>query len=148
MNTHLIRRVPSRAIDRRLGRFFDHAFNDFLAPLEGEEVSTSAWIPPVDIHETPEALTLYAEIAGVAKDDVQLSVENGRLTISGERKFEKDTEAENYHRVERSFGTFERAFSLPKNVDPAGVRATFQDGVLKVTLPKAEESKPRSIEIQ
>ena len=147
MNAHLIRRHPARPLDRRFGRFFEQAFNDFISPLEGEEVSTASWTPAVDIRESEDTLTLYAEIPGVAKEDVHLSVENGRLTLSGERKFEKDTQEENYHRIERTFGTFTRSFSLPENVDTGAVKASFRDGILTVSLPKAEEAKPRKIEI-
>jgi len=146
--THLIRTVPPRAFDRRFGRLFEQAFNDFVAPLEGEEVATGSWSPAVDIRETEEALTLFAEIPGIAKDDVHLSIENGRLTLSGERKFEKDTKEENYHRIERTYGSFTRSFSLPKNVDTTQAKATFKDGVLTVELPKSEEAKPRQIEIK
>lgn len=145
--THLIRRIPPRTVDRHFGRLFEQAFNDFLSPLENEDVATAAWTPAVDIRETEDALTLFAEIPGIAKDDVHLSVENDRLTISGERKFEKDTKEENYHRIERTYGAFTRSFALPKNVDTGKVKATFTDGVLMINLPKTEEAKPRQIEI-
>ena len=94
------------------------------------------------------ALTLSAELPGISREDVQISIENSVLTISGERKFEKDTKEENYHRIERSYGAFSRSFTLPSNVKTDQVAASFKDGVLTIALPKADEAKPRKIEIK
>ncbi len=150
MTTGLIRWAPQTDLFRsRMSRLFDHAFDEFLSPLSGsEELSSRGWLPPVDIRETDEALTLNAEIPGLTRDDVNITLENNVLTISGERKFEKDAKKDNYHRIERAYGAFSRSFSLPANVRTDQVRAAFQDGVLTVTLPKAEEAKPRRIEIK
>lgn len=150
MTTGLIRWTPQTDLFRsRVSRLFDQAFDEFLSPLSGsEELSSRGWLPPVDIRETDEALTLHAEIPGLTKDDVNITLENNVLTISGERKFEKDAKKDNYHRIERAYGAFSRSFSLPANVRTDQVRASFKDGVLTVSLPKAEEAKPRRIEIK
>ena len=131
-----------------LDRLFNRAFTDFLAPLANEEVSNRGFIPAVDIRETPEALLVQAELPGMTKEDVHITLENQVLTISGERKQVKEVQEHNIHRVERSFGTFSRSFMLPTNVQNDGVTANFQDGVLMVTLPKVEQAKPRKIEIR
>lgn len=129
-------------------RLFNQAFNDFLQPIATEEVSNRRFLPAVDIRETPDALTLTAELPGLSREDVHITLENSVLTISGERKFEKDTKEENYHRIERSYGTFSRSFTLPSNVRGEQVNAAFKDGVLTITLPKTDEAKPRKIEIK
>lgn len=136
----------------RLDRLFNNAFTDFLSPLTtpgaSEEVSTRRWMPAVDIRETGDALSLFVELPGLAREDVHITLENNVLTISGERKFEKDTKGDDYHRIERAYGAFARAFTLPQNVKADKVEASFKDGVLTVTLPKAEEAKPRQVEIK
>ena len=124
-------------------RLFDTFFND----LQGEEVANRGWMPPVDIQETPDAYKLEAELPGLTKDDINITLENNVLRLSGERKFEKDAKKENYHRVERTYGTFTRAFALPQQVNPEGVNAAFENGILTVTVPKAEQAKPRKISI-
>jgi HSP20 family protein len=107
------------------------------------------WLPPVDIFENDNhEIVLTAEIPGVRKEDLDIRVENNTLTIRGERKREQETTKENYHRVERLYGTFTRSFSLPSTVDNEKVNAEFKDGVLKVTLPAREEAKPRQIQVQ
>ena len=150
MTTGLIRWNPQMDVFRtRMNRLFDGAFNDFLAPVgESEAYSTRAWMPPVDIRETEGELVLSAELPGLAKKDIEITVEDHVLTLSGERTFEKDVERENYHRLERSYGKFSRSFSLPRNVRTDKVNATFADGVLHIALPKTEESKPRKIDIR
>jgi HSP20 family protein len=142
MTTSLIRLNP------RFDRLFDRAFSDFLAPASEDAVSTRRWMPAVDIKETAEALTFSAELPGLTKEDVQITLENNILTIAGERKFEKDVKEENYHRLERSYGSFARSFTVPGNVSFDRVDASFANGVLHVVLPKAEEAKPRKIEIK
>jgi HSP20 family protein len=107
------------------------------------------WLPPVDIFQNDNhEIVLTAEIPGVRKEDLDIRVENNTLTIRGERKREQETAKENYHRVERLYGTFTRAFSLPSTVDNEKVNAEFKDGVLKVTLPARDEAKPRQIQVQ
>ena len=150
MNTTLTRWTPASELLRGpLDRLFNQSFSDFLAPvIASEEVSNRRFMPPVDIRETNEALILQAELPGMTKENVQISLENQVLTLSGERTFQKDVKEENLHRIERSYGTFSRSFMLPKNVQSDKVQARFEDGVLTVTLPKLEEAKPRKIEIR
>ena len=151
MQSGLTRWTPAGDVLRdRLDRLFGQAFGDYLTPatVGSEDVSTRRWAPAVDIRETDEALSLVAELPGLKREDVTITLENSVLTISGERKFEKDTKEENYHRIERSYGSFARSFTLPNNVKPEQVQATFKDGVLTITLPKVEEAKPRKIEIK
>ncbi|MFQ5344807.1 MAG: Hsp20/alpha crystallin family protein [Mariprofundus sp.] len=112
-------------------------------------VSTEAeqWAPRVDIRETDDALLVQAELPGIDKKDIHLEVKDGVLTLSGERRYEKDVKEENVHRVERAYGRFSRSFSLPTNVDADKVNASMKDGVLKVRLPKRESAKPKAIAI-
>lgn len=115
--------------------------------LGQEEMANGAWVPSVDIFEDKEKLTLEAELPGMKREDFEISVENNVITLSGERKFEKRTEGDNYHRVERSYGSFTRSFTLPQTVTADGATAEFENGVLRVSLPKREETKARKIEI-
>ena len=110
-------------------------------------MSTRSWAPPVDIKETPDSLVLSAELPGIDKKDVHINIEENVLTISGERSFSRDEKKEDYHRIERVYGSFSRSFTLPRNVKLDAVKANFENGVLTVTIPKAEESKPRKIAI-
>ncbi|MFP3938898.1 MAG: Hsp20/alpha crystallin family protein [Thermoanaerobaculia bacterium] len=131
----------------RVNRLFEQAFGDALA-REGEEVSTAGWTPPVDIAETEESLVLYAELPGLTKDQVEITLEDNTLAVRGERALGEEHDRESFHRVERAYGAFQRSFRLPANVRPDGVQARFQDGVLRIDIPKVEESKPRKIEIR
>jgi HSP20 family protein len=106
------------------------------------------WAPSVDIAETPEAFEIKAELPDVKKEDVKVSVEDGQLRISGERKQEKEEKGKRFHRVERSYGSFMRSFALPENVDDAKLSAEYKDGVLKVLLPKTEKAKPKAIAVK
>ena len=139
---------PFRELDSfrtQMNRLFGEAFP---AIRTGEEApGLAAWAPPVDISETPDQLVFHVELPGFTQEDLKLRAENGVLTLEGERKFEKESEKKAYHRVERAYGRFVRAFSLPVNVDPEKIHATLVDGVLTVELPKREEAKPKSIPI-
>jgi HSP20 family protein len=126
-----------------VSRLLDNFFND----LQGEEVSNRGWMPPVDIQETEDAYKLHAELPGLTKDDINITLENNVLRLSGERKFEKEVQKESYHRIERTYGAFSRAFALPQQVDADGVQAAFENGILTITVPKAEQAKPRKISI-
>jgi HSP20 family protein len=126
---------------------FSRLFETFFNDLQGEEVANRGWMPPVDIQETPDGYQLEAELPGLTKDDINITLENNVLRLSGERKFEKDAKKENYHRIERTYGTFTRAFALPQQVNPEGVVAAFANGILTITVPKAEQAKPRKISI-
>ncbi len=114
-----------------------------------EEMSLGAWLPPVDISEDKDKITLTAELPGFSEDQVQLNMEGNVLTIRGERKFEEDKgeDGRNYHRVERAYGQFVRSFTLPPNVDRENIQARFRNGLLEIDLPKREEAKPRQIRI-
>ena len=104
-------------------------------------------MPPVDIQETADGYRLQAELPGLTKDDISITLENNVLRLSGERKFEKDAKKESFHRIERTYGTFSRAFALPQQVNGEGVQASFENGVLTIPVPKAEQAKPRKIAI-
>ncbi len=106
------------------------------------------WTPACDIYEDEEAVSLKFELAGVDPKDVDVRFENGVLTVKGERKLEKEEKRENYHRVERSYGTFTRSFSLPGSLDAERIKAETKNGVLTITLPKKPEAKPRAIQVK
>jgi HSP20 family protein len=107
-----------------------------------------SWVPPVDIYETDtHDLVLRAELAGLSREDIDVTVENGTIVIKGEKKFDPAVKEEHYRRVERSYGTFHRSFTLPNTVDAAKVSAEFKNGVLTIVLPFREEAKPRTINV-
>ena len=108
---------------------------------------TGNWAPTVDIFENKDNLVLEAELAGMNRDDFDLSFENNTLTLKGERKFEKKNEKDNYHRIERAYGSFTRSFTLPQTVSPENATAEYKNGVLRVVLHKREEVKARRIEV-
>ena len=127
---------------------FDRFLREAFSPVFGAgEASTRTWAPPVDIYENGDNLVLKAELPGINPDDVEIRVEDNTLYLKGERKFEKEVKEQNYHRVERSYGTFTRTFSLPNSVDADKVAANYKDGVLTLTMPKKEEAKPKTIKI-
>lgn len=127
----------------------DRLFEDSLSKIKGgeEDFGVVGWSPAVDIYETVDTLVIKAEIPGVEKDDVSIEVKDNILKLRGERKLEKEVKEENYHRMECSYGSFQRIFTLPTSVDQDKISATFKNGMLEVTLPKKEEKKPRQIEI-
>jgi HSP20 family protein len=129
------------AIRNEFDRLFDRGF--------GGDVVTG-WLPVVDIHETADSVIMQAELPGLRSEDVNVSVENGILTVSGEKRkeIEEGSRDSNYHLMERRYGRFERSFRLPQTVQADAVKAEFSNGVLTVTLPKAEEAKARRIEIK
>ena len=133
--------------ERSLARTFDDIFNDLAFNwLEYPEYSN--WNPDVDIVEHSNNYTLTMDLPGLKKDDVNISVKNNLLRISGEKKNEKEEKQKNYHRRERYFGKFERVFNLGNEIDKEKVEANFKDGVLKIDLPKAETAKPKEIEVK
>jgi HSP20 family protein len=131
----------------RLNQLFNQTFSNFFGP-ESRELGTRGWAPAVDIYETGNSLVIKAELPGIDPKDVDVRVENATLTISGERKSEKDVKEGNYHRVERSYGSFVRSFNLPPTVSSENVTAEYKDGVLTLNLAKREEAKPKTIKIQ
>ena len=113
-----------------------------------ETMTVAQWLPLVDITEDDKEYLIKAELPEVKKDEVKVSVESGVLTISGERQFEKEEKDKKYHRIERSYGSFTRSFSVPDDADDAKVSAEFKDGVLTVRLAKSEQARPKSIEVK
>jgi len=115
----------------------------------GQELMTvMEWAPSVDITEDDKEYVVKADLPEVKKEDVKVTVENGVLTLTGDRKFEKEEKDKKYHRIERSYGNFLRSFTLPDAADGAKVSAEFKDGVLKVHLPKSEKAKPKAVEVK
>lgn len=145
----LVRWDPFRELEDmsdRLNRMFSRAA---LPRTNGKETMIVAdWVPSVDISETDGEYQIKAEIPDVKKEDVKVTLEDGVLTIQGERKQEKEEKGKKYHRVERSYGSFVRSFTLPDLVDEEKVKAEFKDGVLNLLLPKSEKAKPKSIEVK
>src|SRR5438552_14309353 len=125
---------------------FNRLFNEAFSRLAGAEPSSRGWAPVVDIREADHHLVLTAELPGVNPNDVEIRVENSTLYLKGERKLEASEQS--YHQIERAYGPFSRAFTLPDSVDPNNVVAEFKDGVLTITLPKREGAKSRNVKIQ
>jgi HSP20 family protein len=134
-------------IQDRMNRIFEDAFRGQGRSGE-EDWLGGSWAPPVDIYEHDGNLVLKAELPGIDPKDVDVRVENNVLTLRGERKFDSEVKRENCHRVERAYGTFSRSFTLPNVVDTQNIKAEFKDGVLRVTMPKREEAKPKQIQVQ
>jgi HSP20 family protein len=122
--------------------------HDEINRVFGATRSFHSWAPAVDFYEDGEQLVLKAELPGVKKEDLDLSLEDGVLTLAGERREEKSFEKAEVHRSERFLGKFQRSFTLPTAVEASKVQASFKDGILTVTLPKAEEAKPKQIEVK
>jgi HSP20 family protein len=136
-------------LQRRLSSVFD------LAPFRGnnlrkddEAMTEAEWAPLVDITEDSKEYLITAELPEVKKNEVKVTVENGALTIAGERKFEKEEKGKRYHRIERAYGSFVRSFTLPDDADADKVNAEFKDGVLKVHVAKSESARPKQIEVK
>src|SRR5215467_6570939 len=129
-------------LQEQINRLFSDAFE-----RTGEQSNLSAWAPAVDIYETEQELVVKADLPDVDPKDLDIRVENNLLTIRGERKFEKKVNEENYLRVERSFGSFARSFTLANTVNPDAIRAEYQNGVLVLAIPKREEAKPKQIKV-
>lgn len=133
---------------RTLRDEMDRLFDDFFGIVPAQRERGAVWSPSVNVREDTDNFYIEAELPGMSKDDIQLEVEHNMLSIKGERTFEKKEEGENYHFVERSYGSFYRSFTLPKNVDGEAIGAEYKDGVLIVTVPKKEEVKPKKVEIK
>ncbi len=128
---------------------FDRFFGDQDLATEGGELSPANrnWLPPVDIYENENAFVATADLPGLEKNDIEVSLEDNVLTVSGERNYAKNGEEGSFRRIERAYGTFRRSFTLPTGVDAAKVEARFENGVLTLTLPKAETAKTRKIAV-
>ena len=142
------RPLPFQSL-RRLGNALDEAFNTwpFAQDDEGGAI-TSSWYPACDVLEDQDSVKIIVELPGLTPDDVKLSLENNLLSIRGEKKQHAEERTERVHRYERSYGAFERSFALPTTVDSDKVSASFENGILTVTLPKAERARPREIPVR
>jgi HSP20 family protein len=126
----------------QINRLFNDAFE-----RTGQESNLTSWAPAVDIHENEHELVVKADLPGIDPKDLDIRVENNILTIRGERRFEKKVNEDNYLRVERAYGSFSRSFSLANTVNPDGIKADYQNGVLTLNVPKREEAKPKQIKV-
>jgi len=149
----IVRWEPFRdlvSLQERMNRLFDESYRSRAGAGAGQDDDWAlggSWAPSVDIYEHEGNIVLKAEIPGVEPKDVDIRVENNTLTLRGERKLDQQIKRDNYHRVERSYGVFTRSFTLPNVVDQEKIKAEYTDGVLKLTLPKREEAKPKQISI-
>lgn len=153
MRKHLVRRTPTALIPDPFFRNFDRLFSDdFFRPFgfmtrPDEELGQAGWLPAVDVRESDDAFVFTAELPGIAKEEVEITVDDGILTLKGERRFNEDDEEKSYRRIERAYGSFSRSFKLPSAVDAERIEASFTEGVLTVAVPKAEVAKARKITI-
>ena len=141
----LVRWEPFESLNKMHARISD-LFGDGLSRT-WEKPNSAMWYPPVDVLESKDAYLIRAELPGMKKEDFHLEVKDGTLTLTGERQSEKATDGVEYRTVERVNGKFWRSFSLPETVKHDGIQATYKDGILEICVPKAEEAKPRQIEI-
>lgn len=133
-----------RTMQEEMNHLLDLAWNR----ESGEELNEGIWQPPVDIYENAEAVVIKAEVPDVDQKDIEVRIENGTLSLRGERKQNTDIKKENYHRVERYYGTFQRSFTLPQSIDQNNIQASCDRGVLTIILPKTEETKPKQIKVE
>lgn len=133
-------------IQNRMNRLFEESLRRFRT--SDLDIASSGFVPAVDIYETEDSIVVKAELPGVDKNDVKIEVKDGVLTLKGEKKVEKEVKEENFHRIERAYGSFQRSFTLPQNVDKDKIKATFKNGVLEIVIAKKEESKPKEIKIE
>jgi len=130
-----------------LQRGINQLFEDSVGKTSRDGIALSAWTPAVDIYEDENSFLVKLELPEVDKKNVKINLHDNTLSISGERRIENEEKSGGYHRVERSYGEFYRSFSLPPNVNTEGINAQFKDGVLRLTLPKKEEAKPKQISV-
>lgn len=133
------------SIQDRMNRLFEQTLSRSRAE---EGITASTWAPAVDIYETPETIVMKAELPGLSRDDIEIQIRDNTLTLKGNRRFARDVQQENSLRIERAYGAFHRSFTLPATIQQDKIRAVFRDGVLELTLPKAEEAKPKKIAIE
>jgi HSP20 family protein len=132
------------AMQDRMSRLFD----DTLSRVWKGEVAQGIWSPAVDVVETGTEIILKADLPEMSQDEIGIKVEDGTLTIEGERKFLKETPEENYIQIERSYGTFRRTFAIPRMIDQEKIKASYKDGVLRIVLPKKEHVYPKQISVE
>lgn len=141
--TFMTRRNPFEDLRRLESRLFEPFFR---FPYLSEEMQSSSWNPPVDVLEETDRILVKVEVPGVSEKDLRVTFEDGLLSVSGERQFERKDDR-NYHRIERAYGSFTRTFSMPRSVDASQITANYRNGVLEIEIPKKEESKPKQIAI-
>ncbi|MBZ5521276.1 MAG: Hsp20/alpha crystallin family protein [Acidobacteriia bacterium] len=147
---NIIRRDPFfelTSLRDRMNQLFNQSFGGFEGFGLEQPLTETNFLPPVDISEDEHNIMLQAEIPGMKAEELNITLENNVLTITGDRKFKEEEKKENYHRIERRYGKFTRSFTLPASVDGEKVNAVFENGVLNITLPKKEEFKPKQITI-
>ena len=133
------------SLQERVNRMFADAY----ARPDDDVMTRGAWVPPVDIYQTDQhELVLKAELPDISREDIGLKVENNTLTVTGQKKMDSNVKDHQYHRIERTFGSFSRSFTLPPTVDTNAIAADYKDGVLTVRLPLREEAKPKQIQVQ
>jgi HSP20 family protein len=133
------------SLQERMNRLFEEANRGWRAD---DPSSTTSWSPAVDIYESDSDIVVKAELPGMEREDIDLNLENNVLTLKGNRRFERDAKDENYHRIERAYGTFSRSFSIPAVVEEGSIRAEYKQGVLTIVLPKTQKAKPQQIKIE
>jgi len=146
---HLVRFNPTRQLAsyrRNMDSLFDEFFGDLFD--RGRREISQGWNPKVDVFEEEDKIVMKAELPGVEKDKIAIDVEGRVLTLKGERNVEKEVKEENYYRKERSFGRFQRSFTLPQETDSEKIKAEYKDGVLQLNIPKPETQKPKQITIE
>lgn len=134
------------SLQEKMNKLFEETVSPHAG--KGAEIPTGTWYPAVDILETDKEIVIKVELPGIDLSDVNLEIADNMLSLRGERKFEKDTRKENYHKVERSYGSFHRSFTLPGSVDQTKINAKLKDGILEVKLPKVENLKPKQIPVE
>ena len=135
-------------LQERMNRMFEESHRGLGRANPEDWALGGSWAPVVDIYEHEGSIVLKAELPGIESKDVDIRLENNVLTLRGERKYDNEVKQENYHRVERAYGSFSRSFTLPSIVDQEKIKAEYKDGVLELTLPKREEAKPKQISIK
>jgi len=144
--TVLTRWEPFREL-ATLQERMNRLFTDQFGQVADENVAAAAFMPPVDVYEDENTLQLKLEVPGVEEKDIDIRIENNMLTVRGERKFEKEEKEQNFHRIERRYGTFSRSFQLPPSVNTEDVKADYVNGVLKISMAKRAEAKPKQIKV-
>ncbi|AKI97320.1 Hsp20/alpha crystallin family protein [Kosmotoga pacifica] len=135
---------PFEELHREIDRLFDEAFRG----LGTGNKRTEGFLPEVDIYETDDSIVIEMDVPGIKKNDLKIKLEDGILTISGEKKYEKKEKSKSYHLIERGFGSFSRSFRVPDTIDHTKIKANYDNGVLKIELPKKEEAKKEAVEIK
>jgi HSP20 family protein len=143
----LVRWEPFEGLNRIQSRINDLFDDTFGRTRVNHASGAGAWLPPVDILESKDSYLIRAELPGMKKEDFNLELKDGTLSLSGERKFEEPADGVEYHRVERAAGKFVRSFNLPQTIKSDGIKATYRDGILEIHVPKADEAKPKQIAI-